>query len=246
MGADQNLDWQALTASALEWWRDAGVDVLVEDAPFAWLDAPAPIEPAAPAPHPSLASSPAAPAAALPDTLEAFAAWRAGEQAPDRDWGGAAFASRGPADASIMVLLDCPERGDREALLEGAVGALFDRMLAAIGQSRETVLLASVCARRPPIGRVPRDVEARLGEIARHHAGLVAPKRLLVMGDAATRAILTTNAAEARGRYHPLHHKNGTVTQVVATHHPRLLIERPAAKAEAWRDLLLLNGELPG
>lgn len=240
MGADQHLDWRAEAASALEWWQDAGVDVLVEDAPFPWLDAPTPTPPIAP-------GVPAAttPPDSLPDTLEAFVAWRTGDGAPERDWGGAAFPTRGPADAAIMVLVDCPERGDREALLEGAVGALFDRMLAAIGQTRDSVLLTSVCARRPPIGRVPRDVEARLGEIARHHAGLVAPKRLLAMGDAATRAILATNATEARGRYHALHHRNGMVTQVVATHHPRLLIERPAAKAEAWRDLLLVSGELP-
>jgi DNA polymerase len=240
MGADQNIDWHALAASALDWWRDAGVDTIVEDTPFPWLDAPPPVPASA---VPAVAAAPAP--TALPETLDAFAGWRTGPGLPDSDWGGAAIAASGPAGAELMILVDCPERGDREALMEGPVGRLFDNMLAAIGRSRADVRLASVCARRPAIGRVPRDVEARLGEIARHHVSLAAPKRLLAMGDAATRAILATNVAEARGRFHALNHRNGTVTQVVATHHPRMLIERPAGKAEAWRDLLLLTGELP-
>ncbi|KQT32368.1 uracil-DNA glycosylase [Sphingomonas sp. Leaf412] len=236
MGADQNLDWHGLAASALEWWRDAGVDTIVEDEAFPWLDAPAPVAPV-------VASAPVPATAAMPDTLPAFLTWRAGAAAPEADWGGTAIAGSGPADATLMIIVDCPERGDRTQLMEGPTGALFDRMLAAIGQSRDTVALAAVCSRRPPTGRVPRDTEARLGEIARHHAGLAAPKRLLAMGDAATRALLTMNATEARGRLHTLQHKSGSMTQVVATHHPRVLIERPAMKMEAWRDLLLLTGE---
>lgn len=242
MGADQNIRWQALAASALDWWRDAGVDTLVEDAPFPWLDAP---EAAVVAATPAVVTRAAPAADVIPADLAGFAAWRLGDAAPDAGWGGVAIAAAGPADADLMILVDCPERGDRGALMEGPVGRLFDAMLAAIGRSRADVLLASVCARRPAIGRVPRDVEAKLGEIARHHARLAAPKRLLTMGDAATRAILSANGTEARGRLHPLNLKNGTTTQAVATHHPRVLLERPAMKAEAWRDLLLLTGELP-
>ena len=159
MGADQNLDWAAAAASALDWWRDAGVDVLVADEPLRWLEASAPV--AAPA------ATPSAPAPdVLPDTLEAFAAWRLGDGAPDAGWGGVPIAASGPAGAAVMILVDCPERDDRDILMEGPVGRLFDRMLAAIGLDRAQVALAAVCARRPTTGRVPRDVEARLGAIA--------------------------------------------------------------------------------
>ena len=47
MGADQHNDWQAATASALEWWADAGVDVLVEDQVRDWFAAPVRAAPAA-------------------------------------------------------------------------------------------------------------------------------------------------------------------------------------------------------
>ncbi|MEG8038351.1 uracil-DNA glycosylase family protein [Sphingomonas sp. LR60] len=243
MGADQNLDWTKAAASALDWWHDAGVDVVVGDDGFAWLDSAARQLAARQAVRPAVAE--VAPASdALPENATAFAAWRIGEAAPEARWGGGAIAASGPADAELMVFVDCPERDDRELLMEGEVGRLFERMLAAIGRSRADTALASVCVRRPTTGRVPRETEARLGEIARHHVGLAAPKRLLVMGDAASRAILTMNVADARGRFHTLNHKNGRVTQVVASHHPRFLLDRPAAKAEAWKDLLLLTGEV--
>jgi DNA polymerase len=241
MGADQNLDWTALTASALEWWRDAGVDVVVEDSAFPWLDTPAP----ATVPLKSLTTSelPLASVAPLPATLDAFAEWRMGEHAPDARWGGPAIAATGVAGSALMVLVDCPERGDREALMEGPVGRLFDRMLAAIGLDREAILLSAVCVRRPTTGRIPREIEERLGDIARHHVALAAPKKLLVLGDAASRAVLGTNAGAARGRWHQVNPTSGMPVPVVASHHPRLLLDRPAAKPEAWKDLLLLTGD---
>jgi len=236
MGAYQTFD-AALVASALDWWADAGVDLLVEDVPRDWFAAPPP-------PRPAAADAPP-PVPALPATLEAFAAWRAGPDAPDAGWSGAAVAASGPTDAALMVLLDCPDRedGDAGALLAGIQGRLFDRMLAAIGLSRDTIHLAAVCARRPVAGRMPRETEARLSDISKHHVGLVAPKRLLCLGNAASRAILGAEMPGTRGSLHGFHHKGGE-TGVVASFHPRFLLEKPVAKAEAWKDLQLLMGNL--
>ena len=249
MGADQNTDWREVAASALDWWSDAGVDVLVDDVPRDWL------APEAPAPSliaPKQLGHAPVTVAAMPATLEAFMAWRGGADVPEAGWSGISLAATGPGDAAVMVMVDCPDRddGDAGALLAGLPGKLFDRMLAAIGLSRETVHLAAVCARRPSAGRPAREVEARLAEISRHHVGLVAPKRLLLLGDAASRALLGTTVREAQGRLHAFNHKDGQrdatrsagETQVVASYHPRFLIEKPAAKAEAWKDLQMLIG----
>jgi DNA polymerase len=235
LGAYRTFDI-AEAASALEWWRDAGVDVLVDDAVRDWFAAP-PAKVAAPAPD----AAPAAPA--LPATLAELAAWRLGPEAPEAGWSGVSLAASGPVDARVMVLVDCPERedGDAGALLSGAAGRLFDRMLAAIGLSRETVHVAAVCARRPAAGRMPRDVAVRLGEVARHLVELTAPERLLLLGDATSRAILAAERVDIRGSLQPFNHRSGQ-TMVVASHHPRLLLERPALKAESWRDLQLLMG----
>lgn len=247
MGANPNIDWRQAAASAMEWWRDAGVDVLVGDEPFDWL-APEPADQvvALPTPHhaPAATRPASAPAVgeALPGTMAELLAWRTGALAPEAGWNAALVPATGPADADLMILIDCPERDAADSLLGGAAGRLFDRMLAAIGRSRADVHLASLCAARPAAGRLPRDKEARLAEIARHHVGLAAPKRLLVMGDAASRAILSANVIEARGRLHPFNHKADTQSQVVASFHPRMLLERPGLKAEAWRDLQMLMG----
>jgi len=236
MGADQNIHWAQAAASTLEWWRDAGVDTLVQDEARDWLAAPVR------APAPVAVTEGVAPAAPLPATLEAFAAWRIGPDAPEANWGSPLIGASGDPAAGLMILIDCPEREDGESLLSGAAGRLFDRMLAAIGRNRDSVYLASVCAARPVSGRIPPETEVRLGEIARHHVALAAPKRLLVMGNAASRALLGADVAPARGRLHAVNPKGETEagTQAAASFHPRFLLERPAAKAEAWKDLQLL------
>lgn len=238
MGADQHLDWMSSAASALDWWQEAGVDVLVDDAARDWLAEPtaAPVAFAAPV-------APLEAPAAMPATLADFIAWRSGDAVPEVEWRGVSIAASGPADADIMVLVDCPDKDDGAAglLMTGTTGVLFDRMLAAIGLTREMIHLAAVCAKRPVAGRMPREVEARLADISKHHIGLVAPKRLLLLGNAASRAILGAEMPGTRGSLHAFNHKRGQ-TGVVASFHPRFLIEKPAAKAEAWKDLQLLMG----
>lgn len=238
VGADQRIDWAREAASALEWWRDAGVDVLVSDDPFDWLAAPA-ASPATAIPATAFSAPAPVATATLPTSWDAFLVWRTGADAPESAWGTPPIAPAGET-SGLMVLVDCPEREDRDALLSGAAGRLFDRMLAAIGLARADVHLASMATARPLTGRMPRDIEARLGEIARHHVALAAPPRLLVMGNAASRAVLATDLAEARGSLRALNHKDGRTTSVVATFHPRFLLERPATKADAWKDLQLL------
>ena len=237
MGADQHFDWPATAASALDWWCEAGVDTLVDAVPHDWFAA----EPRLAAPREAAPLATTAEPEALPDTIEAFVAWRTSAAAPEAPWRGTTVAASGPVDAAIMVLADCPDGDDGAAgvLMTGEVGMLFDRMLAAIGLSRDTVHLAAVCAKRPVAGRMPREIEARLGEIARHHVALGRPTRLLCLGNAASRAILGTDMPANRGNLHRFNHRSGQ-TGVVASFHPRLLLEKPALKAEAWKDLQLL------
>ncbi|AOH85324.1 uracil-DNA glycosylase [Sphingomonas panacis] len=243
MGADQNIVWQDAVASALEWWRDAGIDSLADETPRDWFATPTP----PPAPKRVVANQPAAPIVVpLPATLDAFLAWRTGPDAPEAGWnGGTPLAAQGSPAAELMVLVDTPERDDGARLLDGAAGRLFDRMLAAVGHARETVYLASLCTVRPLAGRIAPEVEERLGEIARHYVALVAPKRLLILGNAASRALLAMDVTHARGslrRVNQLPAIHEHTTEAVASFHPRLLLERPAQKAEAWRDLQMLIG----
>ena len=241
MGVDQNLDWRASIASALEWWCDAGVDCEIDDAPRDWLARaatvpaldrlPAQVQESAPEP------------AKLPETLDQFAAWRLGEGIPEAGWPGRALGTQGDPASGLMIVVDMPDREDDIAgqLLSGAPGALFDRMLAAIGRARQSVYLAALAVKRPPAGRVTDETGRKLEALIRHHLALARPKRVLALGNAASRAITGMDVAHARGSLCPVNHDGGT-SEIVASFHPRFLLEKPAAKADAWKDLRVLMG----
>ena len=235
MGADQTIDWKLAAASTLDWWREAGVETLVDELPHDWL-------------KPAVASPAAAPAletptaATLPDTLDAFVAWRLGSDTPDAGWN-TPIAPQGNPAAGLMVLIDMPEREDAASgqLLSGDPGRLFDRMLAAIGRDRQSIYLASLAVARPTSGQIAPEFHEPLTRLTRHHIALVGPKRLLLLGNAASRAVLGANAAPARQSLHVLNHDGGQ-TEAVASFHPRFLLQQPARKAEAWRDLQMVIG----
>lgn len=244
MGADQHLDLRASIASALDWWSEAGVDCEIDDAPRDWL---ARVRPVAPAAEQSakVAAEAAAEAPRLPETLAEFVAWRVGPAVPESGWPGQSIGVQGDAASGLMIVTDMPDREDDAAgtLLSGASGRLFDRMLAAIGRDRQSIYLAPLAVRRPVAGRVTDEIAGNLSALLRQHIALAAPKRVLALGNAASRALTGMDVAQARGALRSVNHTEGTV-EVVASFHPRFLLERPAAKADAWRDLQLLIGGL--
>ncbi|MEI9926780.1 MAG: uracil-DNA glycosylase family protein [Sphingomonas sp.] len=209
------------------------METLAEDAPRDWLARPAPRESAAPAPA-------SAPVEALPDTLEAFVAWRLGDAAPEAGWLTPRIGPSGPADAELMILTDMPEAEDGATLLEGAPGRLLDAMLAAIGESRESAYVASLAVARPLTGQIPADDEPRLAALARHHVALVAPQRLLLLGQAANRVYPTTSGSAQGNTGCDINHSVRNM-EAVAIDHPRFLLRRPAGKAEVWKQLLRLR-----
>ena len=238
MGAEPTHDWQQGIASALEWWRDAGVDALVEDEPRDWLARPATLA-AATAKEADVAS---APIEILPTTLEDFVTWRIGVAAPETGWMARLIGPSGAAQAKLVVMTDVPDIDDGDNLLSGAAGKMFDRMLAAIGVERESVYFCSLALARPLTGRMLVDHEARLVQLARHHLTLLRPQHLLLLGQATNRVLPETDGASADNSLAVVNHF-GTQTRVKASYHPRFLLERSAAKSEAWKDLLLLSRE---
>lgn len=248
MGADQNIDIRAWAASSLNWWHDAGIDMIVDEAPRSWLDrgdaaVASPVVNDRPPNSTQRARAEPAPPAPLmmPDTIEAFEAWRISDAAPDFAWAPVAVPAQGSAAADIAVIVEMPDRDDEAAgqLLSGMLGKLYERMLAAIGRDRASTYLCSLAATRTPSGRIAASDEAVLADIMRQRLELIGCKRLLVIGNAASRALIGSDVATSRGNLHAVNLNRGTI-EAVTSFHPRFLIERPAAKAEAWRDLQLL------
>lgn len=229
--------------SLLGWWELAGVDTLVSENQQGWLNQKEPVPPPAVAQH-AVTSKPTG-GNVMPSNLPEFLEWlKTSPDVPEAAWASTRIVPQAVLPADIMIIADMPDVEDMEAqtLLSGATGRLFDRMLSAIGLDRSSVHLASLASARPPGGMLDPGSVGRLTEIMRRHIALVAPKRLLLLGDKTSRALLAAEAGGERGKLQTLNHDNGTL-DTVATFHPRFLMRQPAAKAECWKDLQLFSKE---
>lgn len=244
-------------ASLIGWWQDAGLDILVDEAPRDWLargERPAVSAAAiAPAPSPQLAiaqptpvrAAPAAPAApSFPDDLAAFQAWLTSSDKITMPLA-ARLAPSGDPASGLMVLVDLPDAGDIDSgrLLSGAAGELFDKMIAAMGRDRQSLYLSAMAPGRPTGGFVDKASGALFSELARHHVALAKPRALLLLGEQPSRAFLNMGFVEARGRVHDVRLPGGAVS-AIASFHPRTLLQHPQQKRRAWEDLQLLMRSL--
>ena len=231
MSGDQSAIDRDATAAALAWWIEAGVDVAVSETPRDWLNSAAP---AAAMPEAPLES-----AATVHEDLSAFRHWLGHEPGLPLDRAGARRVLPHGAEASeIMFLSDPPGIDDGDRPIGGEAWALAVKMLAAIGFGPDAAYRASLaCFAAPGAKLTPSEIEA-CAEIARKHVALAKPKRLVLLGEGPTRALLGEKLPQARGRVHKI---EGVRT--IATFHPRWLLQRPGDKAMAWRDLLLLMEE---
>lgn len=249
-------DLQAQADSLISWWRDAGVDVLIDEEPRNWLAEEKPVAKLASVatPAPGIARearSQGAPATArvapmLPDNLPHFVDWLATDTMTFVDYPvSQRLRPEGDPSSVPMIVTDVPERGDAVAghLLSGEIGALFDRMIAAWKTDRSRIYLTAMAPGRPASGQIDAVSLETLGPILTHHIRLAAPKKLWLMGEAASRAVLGTNVAQATGRLH--HIKYGGVTvEAIATLHPRVLLREPKSKGRVWEDMQKLIGDV--
>lgn len=231
--------------SYLGWWREAGFVDAVGDAPHDWFAKPAvarAVEPARlerrttpPSPAPRVPAAAAPKSLALPDNIAAFDQWIAtAATIPGAEWSKRCLPT-GPADASLMILADVPDPEDVAAgeLFSGASGRLLDAMLGAIGRSRSDVRIASIALTRPVAGRIDGPEASALIGIARHHVALVQPRHLLLLGQQASILFTAENQPDVN--------QDGITMVTLAIHHPRLLIERPTLKRQAWEVLKILK-----
>lgn len=224
----------AAAASALQWWVDSGVDVLVDEQPRNWLKTKA-----KPAGEPAPRSAPDS----LPGQLSLFEDWlKSSDDVPYAAPAAPRVCPSGDPAAGLMILIAMPEAEDCDSgtLLSGARGRLFDRMLAAIGRDRQSIYLAALSCLRSPDGRFTSAAATRCADLVRHHIGLAAPRALLLFGDAPAKALLGQPMAQARGRWHELATHAGPVRTLV-TLPPDYLLSQPSAKTYAWADLLMLR-----
>lgn len=137
-----------------------------------------------------------------------------------------------------MLIVDAPDSAAQaqNAHFNAETSKLVERMMAATGLSMEQCYLASLSLSAPPPGAVDTSCAEALAKRMRHHIMLVRPKAVLLLGDKASRALLTINEDQSGENLPFVNHSGGKVP-AAAIIHPRLMLEQPAAKAVAWRSL---------
>ena len=242
--------------AALEWQIAMGADEAILEAPVDRY--------ALPAPPPKKASSPvdptqedkvdavalAAAAAGAAADLEALrAAMEAYELCELKRGARQLVFSDGQPAARVMIVGEAPGRDEdlQGKPFVGRAGQLLDLMFSHIGLSRqssdaETALyITNVLPWRPPGNRDPDPVEiAMMRPFLERHIELAAPDILLLMGNAACMAVLELRGIQRlRGQW-----ATGFGRPALPMLHPAYLLRQPAAKREAWADLLALRARL--
>ncbi len=240
-----------------------GADEALAETPQDRLTAPAPpagpptTSPGAPAKPPgtSLGTSVGGPAVARAWALANRAATREELRAAIAAFDGCPLSatatnlvfSDGNPDAGLVFIGEAPgAEEDRTGLpFVGAAGQLLDAMLASIGLDRKKALIVNVLPWRPPGNRTPTDEEITLClPFLLRHLALVRPRRLVLLGGLATRALT--------GRSEGIRRQRGRWVEIaipglpdpvptLPTYHPAYLLRTQAAKREAWADLLSLR-----
>lgn len=158
------------------------------------------------------------------------------------------FSDGNPA-AHVMILGEAPGRDEdlQGKPFVGRAGQLLDRMLAAIGLDRQSgapetsVYITNVSPWRPPQNRDPKPDEiAMLRPFVERHIALIRPHVLVLMGNVACEtALMKRGITRLRG-----HWTEAYDIPTLPMLHPAYLLRNPAAKREAWADLLALKSRL--
>ncbi|MCE9508005.1 MAG: uracil-DNA glycosylase [Alphaproteobacteria bacterium] len=160
------------------------------------------------------------------------------------------FADGAPT-ARVMLVGEVPG-ADEDRIgrpFAGASGQLLDKMLAAIGLSRENnVYITNVINWRPPGNRTPSEAELALSlPFVQRHIELVNPAVLVYVGGVATKALLQSSQSVMRLRGKWMDYSSEGLQQPIpslAMFNPTYLIGSPAQKGLAWADLLMLKAKL--
>ncbi|MGD0641843.1 MAG: uracil-DNA glycosylase [Roseiarcus sp.] len=255
-------------AEALRWWREAGVDLALDETPhdrFAESAAPparhAPSPLAAPAPRAAEPPKPSPALTATPDEAQRSARESAAAaQTLDelraalqrfQGCGLKATATQlvfadGAPDARIMLVGEAPG-ADEDRIgrpFVGRAGQLLDRMLASIGLDRTKVYIANVVPWRPPGNRTPTPQETAIClPFVRRQIALVAPRLIVCLGGSATQTLLGVKEGitRTRGVWREYAGDEGAPIPTLPMFHPAYLLRQPAAKRQAWADLRKLN-----
>jgi uracil-DNA glycosylase family 4 len=256
------MDALAALALQIEWGADEALAEhaldrrVAEGAPPAAL--PVTAAPPATIPVPAVAAPAAGPAMAPLARAQALAAGAsdlAALQAALAGFDGCAlrttatnlvFGDGDPASAVVLVA-DVPGAAEDRAgtPFAGPAGLFLDRMLASIGLDRARLYATSLLPWRPPGDRKPAEAEIQLClPFLWRHLALLRPRQVVLLGALAGRTLLPATGRRARGWHRLTVPGLAEPVPALALGSPAHIQATPAAKRDAWADLLRLRRAL--
>lgn len=133
----------------------------------------------------------------------------------------------------LLIITDLPSSDDDMSgkILSGAAGELTDKMLSAIGMSRENVSIVPLLFWRTPGGRSPSREELDLSmPFVNKIIEMLSPRIIITFGTLATTEIAQTNLTDKHGS--EIISDNGRT--IIPIYHPNYLILKPSAKKDVW------------
>lgn len=156
----------------------------------------------------------------------------------------------GDPNAQLVFVGEGP--GEQEDLqgrpFVGRAGELLDKMIVAMGLTRDQVYIANVVKCRPPGNRNPEPDEiAACSPFLLRQLRAIRPKVIVALGKFAAQTLLQTQTpiSRLRGTFHdyPALRDFGGA-RLMPTWHPAYLLRNPDSKREAWADLQSVAREL--
>lgn len=147
-----------------------------------------------------------------------------------------------PHPNGLMIITDIPGADDdaEGKILAGSAGQLLDKMIGAIGMSRDTVSIMPVLFWRTPGGRAPSRGELDLARpFVNRMIELLAPRVIITMGTLAAQEIAHVDLAKNQGVLQTINER-----AIMPIFHPNYLLLKPAAKRDAWNALQAVQNML--
>ena len=149
----------------------------------------------------------------------------------------------GNPNAKIMFVGEAPGKDEdlQGVPFIGRAGKLLDKIIAAIGFTREDIYIANILKCRPPGNRDPQPDEMHLCmPYLKEQIRLIKPQFICALGRIAVQGLLETTAplGSLRKRWHRFEG-----IPLLPTYHPAALLRFPKYKRDTWEDMQVLMAE---
>ncbi|MFO0833019.1 MAG: uracil-DNA glycosylase [Phycisphaerales bacterium] len=159
----------------------------------------------------------------------------------------------GDSAARLVFVGEAPgAEEDRQGIpFVGRSGELLNKMIVAMGLSRQTVYICNVLKTRPPDNATPTAREAGICEpYLQEQLSIISPDVIVTLGLPAVRTLLKTEdtMTRLRGRWASLTLVGGKKVPVMPTYHPAYLLRAytPENRQKVWSDLQMVMQKLGG